>query len=366
MTLLFVAIVLTLSVSFVCSLLEAFILSLSEPEIASFKKRHAHLGAALERYKQGIEETSSAILTLNTIANTAGATWIGTLASDVFALEWQLGLMTAALTVGILLLSEILPKNIGVAYRTQLTGLLTPILGFVRAAMKPFSFMGKRVIRLVVAAPPPPPEETKEEEIVMLAEKHAQSGALTGAERDLIRNTLTLDDLPVSEIMTPRSVVAALDARMTVGEVFQRYKNIPFGRLPVFQDSLDHIVGVARRRDLLTAYADDKDAQPVGQFAIEAIVVPETTSAADTLDKLLRKHQKLAVVIDEYGSTAGVVTIEDIIEQLLGHEIYEDTDVAVDMREFAKNRALRRQSASNNTRGPFVQPLPAAPREKAG
>lgn len=339
MTALVIAIVLTLGVSGFCSLLEAFILSTTTAEIEGLKRRHPKLGERLQLFKTDIAKTSSAILTLNTIANTAGAVIVGALATQV--IPAYTGYVTGMMVLGILILSEIFPKNLGVAYRRNLQVLLVVPLEVVRRAMWVFSVAAEKSVLLMVNEPESK-EEEKEQEIILLAEKSAEEGALSDSERDLIANALRLDDLPVREIMTPRTVVTALEDDLTVEEVCRDFKNLPFGRLPVYHEGIDTIVGVVRRRDLLQAYADGKLTLLTTDLMHEVLHMPETASALQALQLFLQKHQQIAVVVDEYGSTAGVVTMEDIVEHLLGSEIYEESDVAIDMRELARKRADRR------------------------
>jgi CBS domain containing-hemolysin-like protein len=207
--------------------------------------------------------------------------------------------------------------------------------------MKPFSLMFRLMLRSLVRLEKPT-EEEQEEEIRLLAERSVESGALSDSERQLITNALSLDDLRVENIMTPRTVVTFLDGDATVEEVCRDFKNIPFARLPVYGENTDDIIGLVRRRDILQSYSEDKDTLTMQELMGEVVYVPETASALDALQLFLKKHQQFAVVVDEYGSTAGVISMEDIVEHLIGEEIYEDSDVAVDMRELARRRAQRR------------------------
>jgi CBS domain containing-hemolysin-like protein len=138
--------------------------------------------------------------------------------------------------------------------------------------------------------------------------------------------------------MTPRTVVTALNRSTSVSEVFIEHPTLPFGRMPVFGKNLDDIVGVVRSRDLLRAKAQDQDAGLVEHFMQEAQFIPETATVGNALQLSLKTHNKLLVAVDEFGATAGVVTMEDVIEQLLGREIFEKDDLAVDMRELARTR----------------------------
>lgn len=344
MTSLIVAISLTLGVSAFCSLLEAFILSTTIAEIESLKRQNPRLGELLERYKVGINETSSAILTLNTIANTAGATVVGALAANILDSAW-LGFLSAGMVLGILFFSEIIPKNIGVAYRKQLQIYMVYPLGFVRVCMIPFSFVAKKMLTVIVSHEEPT-EKEQEDEIRLLAERSAQTGALSLDEKSLISNALSLDDVSVESIMTPRTVVTFLKSSLTVEEVCRDFRNIPFARIPVYEDNIDDIVGIVRRRDILEANGDERGLTTMAELKSDVLFIPETASGLQALQQFMKKHQQIGVVVDEYGSTAGVITMEDIVEHLLGEEIYEESDLAVDMRELAKKRAERMPSVT--------------------
>ena len=344
MTALAVAIALTLGISAICSLLEAFILSTTMAEIESLKKQHRSMGDMLERFKMGLNETSSAILTLNTIANTAGATVVGALAANVLDSTW-LGFLSAGMVLGILFFSEIIPKNIGVAYRKPLQVYLIYPLAFVRISMMPFSFVAKKMLTVIVSQEQPT-EEEQEEEIRLLAERSAQTGALSVDEKSLISNALSLDDVNVEDIMTPRTVVTFLKSNLTVEEVCRDFRNIPFARIPVYGDNIDDIIGIVRRRDILEANSDDRSKATMEELKSDVLFIPETASGLQALQQFMKKHQQIGVVVDEYGSTAGVISMEDIVEHLLGEEIYEESDMAVDMRELAKKRAERMPSVT--------------------
>lgn len=338
MTAFVLAVVLTLAVSFCCSLLEALILSTTVAEIEALKRRSPRRGQALERLKLEIADTISTILTLNTIANTLGATIVGALAARLFGETW-LGIVSAGMVLGILIFSEVIPKNLGVVYRVALQPYVALPLVALRRLLYPITFLCNLAVRFLVKEKPA--ETSSEEEIILLAERSAKEGKLTPAESRMIVNALSLDDVRVSEIMTPRIVVTALERDQTVAEVFAQHKNIPFARIPVYRDHLDHVIGMVRRRDLLKAAANDQDTTPVGELAQEVHFIPETVSAAAAMQMCLKTHQQLLVVVDEFGSVAGVVTMEDIIEHIIGREIFEKDDVAIDMRELARSRRPR-------------------------
>jgi CBS domain containing-hemolysin-like protein len=333
------AIAFTIGVSFICSLLEALILSTTVGEIEALKKSKPKRGRLLERLKSGIADTISTILTLNTIANTLGATLVGGLATQLFGEVW-LGVVSGLMTLAILIFSEVIPKNLGVAYRVQLQPHIVYPLDFLRKALHPINYLCNLSVRFVIKDPPA--EASSDEEIKLLAERGAKEGTLTTNESELITNALSLDDVKIADIMTPRTVVTAFDQESTLAELFEKHPNIPFARMPVYDDNIDEVVGMVRRKDLLKAKANNQDDATVGSLMQEIHFIPETVSVSSALQLFLRTHQQLAMVVDEFGSIVGVVTMEDVMETILGREIFEKDDVAVDMRELARMRGTQK------------------------
>ena len=334
-------IILTVATSFMCSLFESIILSTTIAEIESLKKTRPRRGALLETLKREIDATISSILTLNTVANSLGSIVVGAL-----AVEFYTGSTLVAISVGfgavLLIFSEVLPKNIGIAHRKALQPYVVYPIGWMRRFLFPVTWICALVVRPFVG--PPAKLHGSEEEIILLAERGAQDGTLSRSESNIIANALSLDNVRVSEIMTPRTVVTALNRSASVAEVFVDHPTIPFGRMPVFGKNMDDILGVVRGRDLLKAKAHDQDAGLVEQFMQEAQFIPETATVANAMQLSLKTHNKLLVVVDEFGATAGVVTMEDMIEHLLGREIFDKDDVAVDMRELARTRQKQERS----------------------
>jgi len=335
-----VAVAFTIGVSSLCSILEAMILSITTAEIEDFKDRSPKWGQKLSKFRDEIDETSSAILSLNTIANTLGATLVGGLAEKAFGNgENTLLLFACGMTLGILFFAEILPKNFTVSYRTEMLPYLVPPLVMVRFCMSPFSKICKFTMRAMV----PEKEKSSEEdenEIILLAQKGAKEGTLTSEESDLVTNALKLDGIKVSEIMTPRIVMLALDELLSVEDTFKQHPNIPFARIPIYSDNIDHITGIVRRRDLLNSMVAGNSNTSLLDHAKDALFIPENASADKALRLLLSEHCQLSVVVDEFGSVTGVLALEDIVESILGQEIFEHDDLAVDMRELAKRKHL--------------------------
>jgi CBS domain containing-hemolysin-like protein len=342
-----VTILLTLGISFLCSMLEAITLSTTVTEVERLKKSHPRRGQRLEVIKHELDGTISAILTLNTIANTLGSMVIGGLAAKLFD-ELTVGILSGALTFTVLVFSEVLPKSVGVAYRKSLQPYAVYPIWWMRRVLLPISYVCNLVVRFFIRGTPE--VNRSDEEILILAERGAQQGTLTKSESSIIANALSLDNVRVGAIMTPRTVITALRRDATVGEIFREFPSLPFGRMPVYGRNIDDVVGLVRRRDLLKTKANDQDHIPVEQLMGEAHFIPETVAVAQALQLCLKVHTKILVVVDEFGATAGVLTMEDIIEHILGREIFEKDDVAVDMRELARSQQQRTTKPAAKTK----------------
>ncbi|HQU08849.1 MAG: hypothetical protein B7X06_01095 [Verrucomicrobia bacterium 21-51-4] len=336
MGLIILAIFLTLSISALCSLLEAFILSTKTSEIEALKTSMPRRGHLLEVFREDITQTSSAILTLNTIANTLGAMWIGSISGETLG-EHSLIYISCFITLGILIFAEILPKNLGIIYRKNLQKHLVYPLFAIVYLMRPLSWMCKKIVNLIIPAPRED-EDDSDTEIILLAQKSATEGTLSTSESEMVQNALKLDKIVVNEVMTPRTVVFALNKDSTVEEVLKAHRNIPFARIPVYESTIDHCVGLIRRRDIFLYQNETEENKPLKELMSSVHFIPDTVTLADALRECLKHHQQILVAVDEYGSTSGVITMEDIIEQLLGQEIFETDDVAINMREFARLR----------------------------
>ncbi|MGK0456684.1 MAG: CBS domain containing-hemolysin-like protein [Lentimonas sp.] len=331
------AIAFTIGVSAICSILEAMILSTTTAELESLKKKYPKRGLKLERYKLELEETSSAILSLNTIANTLGATIVGGLAVKIWPEDTNvLFKISAIMALAILFFSEIIPKNMGVLYRPTLQPILIYPLTLICSTMAPLSGLVAFVVRILLK--PAQTETDNREEILLLAEKSAKDGTLTSSKHEMINNALSLGDIMVHEIMTPRTVVYSINSGQTVGLLMEKDNNLPFARIPVYHEQSDNITGIVRRRDILVNKAKGDDHRLISELAYEALFIPDNATAEDALQTFIKNHQQLAIAVNEFGTMSGVLTIEDVIEHIIGQEIFEADDLAVDMRELARRQ----------------------------
>lgn len=341
---LFLSICLTLGVSAFCSLLEAILLSTSNAEIEALKTKNPKRGQLMKYFKEDIEQTSSAILALNTIANTLGAAVVGGLSLKFFG-EENLFYFSIGMTIGILFLSEIIPKNMGVLHREGLLPYCVYAMYTVRVIMSPIAKVCKAAVQFFLKTQTGTIEKP-EKEIILLAEKGAKEGTISQDERDIISNALKLDEIPVYKIMTPRTVMMALEESLKLQDVLKAHPNIPFARIPIYKENMDKITGIIRRRDMLQA-------EPKANLRClmhKVNFIPETVSAADALQHFLKAHQQLAIIVDEFGATAGLLTLEDIFESILGKEIFEKDDIAVNMRKLALRKKEIQDKNERNKR----------------
>lgn len=336
----FLSVAATLSISALCSVLEAMILSTRRLEVEKLATVRPRAGQLLRLFREDLEGTIAAILTVNTVANTAGSIMVGVLGTRAFGDVW-IGVISALMTLGILFFSEILPKNIGVLYRTSLQPILVfPLYGIYLLAA-PLTNFTSWLIRRILRRPEEPPGG---EEIIMLAERETRSGRMSQNQLRLILSSLSLEETKVGKVMTPRGVVTTCEADETIGDLLARLGRLRFGRIPVTGEGPDDIIGVVRRRDLLQAMLKGEAGRKVQEFMQPPVIVAEVGNLSATMELLVARHQQLALVVDEFGGFAGVVTLEDLFEFFIGREFYEPDDVAVDMQELAKRKYLHRQS----------------------
>ena len=345
------AIAATLLVSFVCSMLVGVISSTTMREVEDLKVSNRKAGERLEHLKLDLDSDLVGVSVVSISARVIGTAVAAVLCVQLFGIKTSLGLLAAHVLL-LLLVGEVLPKQLGATYRISLQPLATSCVHLIQKLTRPITVFGAFLVRPIRREEPE--VHKSDEEIILLAERGAQEGTLSKSESSIIANALSLDDVRVSEIMTPRTVVTALRKNATVGEVFREFPNVPFARIPVYSKNVDDVVGLVRRRDLLKAKANDQDFELVERLMQEVHFIPETVTVANALQVFLKTHQQLLVAVDEFGATAGVVTMEDVMEHLIGREIFEKDDMAVDMRELARSK-IQKQSRA---RRPDTPPNP--------
>ncbi len=342
MTLLVIYILLALGVSFLCSVLEAVLLSVTPSYVAALQQRDSKIGNSLEQLKRDIDRPLASILSLNTIAHTVGAAGAGAQAQIVFG-SASIAVFSAALTVAILVLSEIIPKSIGASYWRGLAPLATRLLLPLILLMYPFVMLSQVLTRLI--SPKKRIQTVSREEFSALADIGTREGIFEEEESRILRNLLRFKSLRVKDIMTPRTVVLAAPENQTVSEFFEERPNPRFSRIPVFGDNRDDITGYVLKHDLLLELANERGDSEIGELKRDIIVAPELLSLRELFERLLETQEHLALVVDEYGGMAGIVSMEDLVETLLGMEIVDEVDLIQDMQVLARqqwyNRAKR-------------------------
>ena len=342
MTELVLAVALAVGFSAMCSLFEAVLYSVPVGHVEAMAESGQKTGRILRALRERVDRPISAILSLNTIANTAGAAWAGAAFVVVFDDE-RLWLFSAAFTLAILLFSEVIPKTAGVVYCRGLAGpVARPLLAMVWV-FRPLIWLTGQVTRLIARDQGSP--GVSEEELLVMARLGHKEGAIDADEAAVIENILGLKEKTVRDIMTPRTVVFSLAVSTTLGQVRDSAQSLNHTRVPVYDADGDDVVGTVHRQDLLAAMAEGQWDRTLEEMMRPVDFVADNLTAGRLLRRLLESRQHLVMVIDEFGSLGGLVTLEDVLEEILGTEIVDEFDTAVDMRELAHQR--RRQSLGN-------------------
>ncbi len=343
MTLLLFYLMLAISVSFLCSVAEAVILSIRPSYVALMEQKHARSARRLKYLHSNLDRPLAAILTANTIAHTVGAAGVGAQAAQVFGSEY-LGVTSAVLTLLILIFSEIIPKTLGATYWKQLAPLFSQLIYWLTLLLHPFVWCSEKLTRLL--APSGTSAFTfSRDEMQAMAEIGKQEGVLDQKEHKIVSNLMELSNLSVRHIMTPRTVIFALPDTMTAKEYFDQHSDKPFSRIPIYEGSPDNFTGYVLKTDLLIAQAKDAFDQPLASMRRDFVVVPETLTASQIYDHLMRAHCHIGIIVDEYGTVKGLVTQEDVMETLIGLEITDESDTVKDMQALAYSRWRDRMEA---------------------
>tara|TARA_R110002126_G_scaffold43555_24_gene124963 strand:- start:1964 stop:2986 length:1023 start_codon:yes stop_codon:yes gene_type:complete len=329
MSLLIAFAVLSIAVSFICSILEAALLSVTPSYIAQQKVKNPKLYQKLKVLKDKIDQPLAAILTLNTVAHTVGATGVGAQVTIVFG-DGYLGIASAVMTLLILVLSEIIPKTIGARYWPALAPLLPVILRIMITLLRPFIWLSDQLMKLFGGASHEP---DLRQEIKALTVLGREMNKLDEDEQRVIANILDLHDFKVRDIMTPRTVCESASPDEPLPQFTERVKVGQFSRYPVL-DSDESPLGIVFRYDLLNI----TDQQVVSDIMKPVKVISDKMNAEHLMTQLMHERQHMCLVYDEYGSWLGLVTMEDVIETIIGQPIMDETDDIPNMRRFAKRR----------------------------
>jgi CBS domain containing-hemolysin-like protein len=335
MTQLFVYVCLALSVSFVCSILEAALLSITPSYIAKLEQDRPKVGARIRALKLDIDRPLAAILSLNTIANTVGAAGVGAEAQRLWGSD-VLAIASAVLTLLILFLSEIIPKTLGAIYWRRMIGFIAGFLPPLITLLLPLVWLSEVITgflrRRKVA------QSISREEFAALARVGEEQGIFDASEGRILRNLFLFGSLRARDVMTPRTVMFSLEENTTVRAAITERGSMMFSRIPLWKETPDHVTGYILKDQLLLRAARNELDVPVSAFAREALMVPDTSPLPALFEKLLDYREHIAVVVDEYGGVDGVVTMEDVIETLIGLEIVDEVDSVHDMRAMARSK----------------------------
>ncbi len=338
MTLLAVYLAIAIGVSFLCSILEAVLLSMSPSYVATLRVDKPQAGATVSRVRENLDESLAAILIINTFAHTMGAFGVGAQALEVFGPRWETP-VAVLLTLTILYFSEIIPKTLGATFWRVLSVPSAFLILWLIWLVYPFVWMATRLTKLFGSRAE---QDVTREEIIAMASLGEKGGALISHEGEYLENVLTLREVSTAEVLTPRSVVHMLDQNTPVSAALDEPKTRQFSRIPVYGNDTDDITGKVLRNDLFVAERDGRGEEPIRHLAKPILRVSKKLSVQLLLDMMIKRRVHLCIVEDEFGQTAGIVSLEDAIETLLGREIVDESDTVADMQALARDRYRER------------------------
>ena len=345
MAALFAYLFLALFISFLCSIMEAVLLSTPQSFLI-VKHQNGNVWAkTFMDLKSNIDKPLSAILSLNTVAHTVGAAGVGAQAVKVFGVA-SFGIVSAVLTILILVLTEIIPKTIGAQYWRKLTRITTAVIKAMIFITYPLVLISAVITKAI--SKNKHEQTTSREEIAALASIGTDEGVFSEKEHKIIQNLLKLKNVKVSEIMTPRVVVAVASEELLLEQFLKNKDYLKFSRIPVFSKNEENITGYVFRQTVFEKLAEDRYELKLKDIKRDIVVVPNTIVLFNLWEKLLEKKEHIALIVDEYGGLDGIVTMEDIIETLLGLEIVDEKDTITDMQKHARDRWKERQMKYNS------------------
>lgn len=340
MTLLLIYLFIALFTSFLCSIMEAVLLSTPLSYLKSRLENGDKSAATMLKQKEDIDKPLSAILSLNTIAHTVGAAGVGAQAATVFG-EAYFGVVSAVLTILILVFTEIIPKTVGANYSKELVGISAKIINVMIFLTYPLviasSFLTKLLSRNKSEL------TTSREEVSALASIGTQEGIFAEKENKIIQNLIKLKNIKVSEIMTPRVVVITANEEMTLQKFLENKEFLHFSRIPIYQTNRDNITGYVLRAVVFEKLAEDKFDLMLKDIKRDILTFRKSTTLFKAWDEMLAKREHISLVIDQYGGVDGILTLEDIIESLLGFEIIDEKDKIDNMQQYAIERWKEKQ-----------------------
>lgn len=323
-----------LVMSHICSVLEAVMLTTPMSYVNMLEQNKVRGSDRLKRLKSHIDRPISAILVTNTIANTVGASLVGSEAAKLFN-DTGVGIVSAVFTFCVLLFSEIIPKTIGTTYWRTLAVPASRVVLWIIYLVYPLVFIIQFFTRLI--SKNADPVSVSREDVAAIVTTGAEEGVLEKQENKMIQNLLKLDEYNAHQIMTPSSVVTMAERNQTIRDFYKSEEFKQFSRIPLYEDDNDdYVTGYVLKQEILERMAEDKFNTKLKELERPILTFTEDTSVSDLWEKLLESKEHISVIIDEYGSMRGIVTMEDVIETMLGYEIVDEKDEVVDMQELAK------------------------------
>ena len=332
---LIVAVSCAIIISAWCSLVESVLYSVPQRHVETLFQEGRQAGKIFKELRGDIERPITAILSLNTVAHTAGAAVAGAAATVVFGHQW-LGYFSFFFTLAILLFSEVIPKKAGVVYARDLVPFVAlPLKGLVKL-MAPAVWLFGHITGFIGRNKRE--DAVSSEELKTMARLSLQSGGIEQYQESVIDNILTLETVTVKDVMTPRTVVFSLSEYLTLEEASKEVTRWEHSRFPVYDKDTEDIVGIVLTKELFIALAKGPKDTPLTDLMMPVHFVVETAKLNNVLMEFMEWRQKLSVVIDEYGGLSGIITLEDILEEILGREIIDESDQVMDKRKLARER----------------------------
>ncbi len=326
--------------SSLCSVAEAVLLSVSPSYVANLESSGSSDAKRIQHVKSNVDRSLAAILTLNTIAHTIGSGGAGAYAAKYWG-DGAVGIAMVVLTLLILFVSEIIPKTIGALYWRGLAPLTARFIQFLSFILYPFIFASELITRWLTGGHSH--HTFSRDEFAAMAEIGAAGGHLDEKESRILRNLFQFPELRAEDIMTPSTVVFALQQDLTARQVLQKHKNLFFSRIPVFGENRDQIKGFVLKSDLLLDDIRNGGTTALKDFPLRELRgILDSTRLSTVLENLLDNREHILLVVDKYGGMEGVVTLEDVVETLIGIEIVDEADHAVDMRKVAREKWTQR------------------------
>lgn len=324
-----------LGVSFLCSVLEAVLLSTPVSFISMKESQGVKAAPLLMKYKTNIDRPVAAILTLNTVAHTIGAAGVGSESVKVFG-EAYFGIISAILTLLILVLSEIIPKTIGASYWRTLAMPSAKIIKALIVIAYPLVWLSELLTRCV--SPKIQPLTVSREEVAAMVSVGTDEGVIEDAENKVIQSFLKLSNVKAEDIMTPYVVVSSVSTGTTMKEFYDNKALAPFSRIPVFETGREFITGYVRRANVLEMLTQDKFTMQLKDIVRPILFFMEDAKVSDIWQRMLQEKEHISVITDEYGCMRGIVTMEDVIETMLGVEIMDECDTTENLQAMARKK----------------------------